>query len=245
MEAISIRADDKPPTPVHVAIIMDGNGRWARARGLPRIEGHRKGAESVRESVKSAIATGVSYLTLYGFSSENWKRPAGEVKDLMGLLRFYLKDKVLELNEQGVQFQVIGERERLKPDIVALINESERLTAGNSVLTLTVAISYGSRGEIAATARRLAEMVAKGTLNPAEIDETIVSRNLFTGDMPDPDLLIRTSGEKRISNFLLWQLAYAELVFVDTLWPEFSAENFTDAVREFSRRERRYGATGG
>ena len=245
MKAVSLRKDTIPPPPVHVAIIMDGNGRWAEARGLPRTAGHQRGAVAVKKAVKSAASLGVSYLTLFGFSLENWKRPASEVKDLMGLLKYYLKSEIDELNEQGVRFRVIGERQRLAPDIVSLIDDAERLTAGNTRLTLTVAVSYGGRAEITAAARRIAEEVAVGRVDVEDIDESLFARNLFTANMPDPDLLIRTSGEERISNFLLWQLAYSELVFIETLWPEFSGEDFEGAVKEFQSRERRYGATGG
>lgn len=244
MKAVSLRKDSTPPPPVHVAIIMDGNGRWAKAQGLPRTAGHQRGAQAAKEVVKSAVGMGVSYLTLFGFSSENWKRPESEIKELMGLLSFYLKKEIGELNEQGVQFRVIGERERLGQEIVTLIENAEKLTAGNTRLKLTVALSYGGRAEITAATRRVAEEVAAGRLRAEDIDEAEFARHLFTADAPDPDLLIRTSGEQRISNFLLWQLAYAELVFLDTLWPEFSGEDFENAVREFQSRERRYGATG-
>ena len=244
MKAVSLRKDSTPPPPVHVAIIMDGNGRWAKAQGLPRTAGHQRGAQAAKEVVKSAVAMGVSYLTLFGFSSENWKRPESEIKELMGLLSFYLKKEIGELNDQGVQFRVIGERERLGQEIVNLIESAEKLTVGNTRLKLTVALSYGGRAEITAATRRVAEEVAAGRLRADDIDEAEFARHLFTADAPDPDLLIRTSGEQRISNFLLWQLAYAELVFLDTLWPEFSGEDFENAVREFQSRERRYGATG-
>jgi len=244
MKAVSMQKDSTPLPPVHVAIIMDGNGRWAKAHGLPRTAGHQRGAQAAKEVVKSAVGMGVSYLTLFGFSSENWKRPESEIKELMGLLSFYLKKEIGELNEQGVQFRVIGERERLGQEIVNLIESAEKLTAGNTRLKLTVALSYGGRAEITAATRRVAEEVAAGRLRANDIDEAEFARHLFTADAPDPDLLIRTSGEQRISNFLLWQLAYAELVFLDTLWPEFSGEDFENAVREFQSRERRYGATG-
>ena len=245
MKAAPLQKDTAPPPPVHVAIIMDGNGRWAEAQGLPRTVGHQRGAVAVKNTVKAATAMGVSYLTLFGFSSENWKRPASEIKDLMGLLRFYLKKEIQELNEEGIRFRMIGERERLDPDIQSLIGNAEKLTEGNSRLTLTIALSYGGRAEITQAARRVAEDVAAGRLNINDIDETELTERLFTADMPDPDLLIRTSGEERISNFLLWQLAYAELIFIDTLWPEFSGQDFENALKEYRNRERRYGATGG
>ena len=231
--------------PVHVAIIMDGNGRWARARGLPRTAGHRRGAESVRSAVESARELGVSYLTLYGFSSENWKRPAREVDDLMGLLRLYLRREIKELKRNGVRVRVIGDRERLPADIVELIEGAESGTVVNTGLTLIVALSYGARAEITAAARRIAEDVKAGILETDAVDEDAFERYLSTSGIPDPDLLIRTSGEQRLSNFLLWQCAYAELVFVDTLWPDFSRDDFEDAILEFRRRERRYGSSAG
>ncbi len=228
--------------PTHVAIIMDGNGRWARARGLPRTAGHRKGAEAARRAVQGAIEQGVSYLTLYSFSAENWKRPVTEVHDLMGLLRRYLKSEIAELHKKGVRLQVIGERWRLPEDIARLIDDAERWTRDNDRLTLTMALSYGGRQEILATAKEIAKAVAAGHLDPEAIDEALFSDKLFTADMPDPDLVIRTSGEQRISNFLLWQSAYSELVFLDRLWPDFSEADLAAAIREFQRRDRRYGA---
>ena len=236
---------EAPPPPVHVAIIMDGNGRWAKARRLPRIAGHRQGAESVRSTIQASVDLGIRYLTLYGFSLENWKRPQREVTDLMGLLRLYLRKEIDELDAQGVRIRFIGERDRLAPDIVSLIEMSEQSTRSNTCLDLIVALSYGGRQEIASAARRLARDAAAGNVDPETIDETMFSNRLATANIPDPDLLIRTSGEKRISNFLLWQSAYAELLFVDTLWPDFSKADLEDAVREFHRRERRFGATGG
>ena len=234
-----------PPPPLHVAIVMDGNGRWAKARGLPRTAGHRNGAEAVRQAVKSAIEFGVSYLTLFGFSSENWRRPATEIDDLMGLLRIYLRSEVAELHKNGICIRVIGDRARLAPDIVELIENAEGLTRGNKALVLAVALSYGGRQDIVQAARRLAEEARAGRLSPAEIGETHFARRLWTADMPDPDLVIRTSGERRLSNFLLWQSAYAELVFLDTLWPDFSRRDFENAIREFHGRERRYGSSRG
>ena len=235
----------KSDTPAHVAIIMDGNGRWAKARGLPRIAGHRKGAETVRRTVEAAIQLGIGTVTLFSFSSENWSRPDSEVADLMSLLRYYLRSEIAELHKQGVQLKVIGDRARLSPDINQLIDNGETTTAGNSALTLILALSYGSRQEIVQTVRRLATRVAEGSLKPEEIDEELVSASLFTAGVPDPDLVIRTSGEQRLSNFLLWQSAYAELVFIDTLWPDFTRHDLEDAIEEFNRRERRYGASVG
>ena len=227
--------------PTHVAIIMDGNGRWAKARKLPRIAGHQRGAETVKTIVRAAAEMGVSFLTLYGFSSENWNRPEDEVNDLMGLLRFYLRSEINYLHENGVRLLVIGDRDRLDDDIVKLIEDAEAQTAKNKAITLVIALSYGGRSEITRAARMLATRAAAGDLSPADIDEETLEASLFTSDIPDPDLLIRTSGEKRISNFLLWQTAYSELVFVDTLWPDFSKEDFASALREFHGRERRYG----
>ncbi|GLR78103.1 isoprenyl transferase [Azospirillum oryzae] len=229
--------------PGHVAIIMDGNGRWAKARGLPRTAGHKKGVDAVRRTVEAARELGIGTLTIFSFSSENWRRPEEEVSDLMGLLRFYLRSEVAELHRAGVRLRVIGDRTRLSEDINRLIDNAEGLTRDNRVMTLVVALSYGSRLEIVHAARRLAEEVAAGRLAPEAIDEDALSARLYTADIPDPDLIIRTSGEKRISNFLLWQAAYAELVFVDTLWPDFTKRDLEAAIEEFHRRERRFGAT--
>ncbi len=234
-----------PAPPAHVAIIMDGNGRWAKARGLPRIAGHRRGAESVRRAVVAAADLGISYLTLFGFSSENWKRPSGEIDDLMGLLRVYLRAEIAELHKNGVRVRVIGDRARLAADIVTLIANAEELTRQNTRLTLIVALSYGGRHDIVQAAQQLAADAVAGKIAPHDIDEARFGERLFTAGIPDPDLLIRTSGEQRISNFLLWQTAYAELVFVDTLWPDFTASDLEKAVREFHGRERRYGASVG
>ena len=243
MKAVPLLTNLIPP-PLHTAIIMDGNGRWAEARGLPRMAGHKRGAEAVRTAVESAVELGVEYLTLYGFSSENWRRPQEEVNDLMGLLRYYLQSEIKYLQKNGVKLRVIGDRERLAPDIVDLIENVERRTASNKKLTLIIALSYGGRMEIVSAARRLARRVEEGALASEEIDEEAFASNLFTAGIPDPDLLIRTSGEKRISNFLLWQLAYAEFVFVNTLWPDFSKQDFENAIREYHGRERRYGTAG-
>jgi undecaprenyl diphosphate synthase len=236
---------DPPIPPQHVAIIMDGNGRWAKSRGLPRTAGHKRGAEAVRRTVEAARELGISYLTLYAFSAENWKRPAGEVTDLMGLLRLYLRNEIANLNRNGVRLRVIGDRGRLGPDTVALIQEAEGKTAGNTGLTLVLALSYGGRQEIIEAARAMAVEVAAGRLDASAIDEAAFSSRLFTAGIPDPDLLIRTSGEKRISNFLLWQSAYAEMVFLDVLWPDFGRAELDGAIQDFHRRERRYGAAYG
>lgn len=229
--------------PEHVAIIMDGNGRWAKSRGLPRAAGHAQGAEAVRRTVKAASALGIRYLTLYGFSLENWKRPAKEIADLMGLLRLYLRKEISELHREGVRIRFIGDRSLLEPDIVSLIEMSEQKTRANTKLDLVIALSYGSRQEITTAVRKLVADVAAGEVDPDAIDENTLQARLYTSDIPDPDLIVRTSGEQRISNFLLWQSAYAEFVFTDVLWPDFSREKLEDSIEEFSRRERRYGAT--
>jgi undecaprenyl diphosphate synthase len=231
--------------PAHVAIIMDGNGRWATARGLPRTAGHKKGVDAVKRTVEAAADLGIRYLTLYSFSAENWNRPEDEVTDLMQLLRFYLRAEIATLHKNGVKLRVIGERQRLAPDIALMIENAEKLTQYNESLTLIIALSYGSRQEIVDTARRLAEACRDGRLTPDRIDQAAFAGHLFTAGIPDPDLVIRTSGEKRISNFLLWQLAYAELVFIDTLWPDFGKPELDSAVQEFQRRDRRYGASVG
>jgi undecaprenyl diphosphate synthase len=232
------------PVPAHVAVIMDGNGRWAKRRGLPRVAGHRRGADSVRAVIEAAVEQGVRHLTLFGFSSENWRRPADEISDLMGLLRHYLRAELAELHRNGIRLRIVGERDRLASDIVALIRNGEETTSGNTRLELTIALSYGGRAEIVAAARRLAEDVLAGKLRPEDIDEDRLAMRLWTAGVPDPDLLIRTSGEKRVSNFLLWQSAYTEFVFVDTLWPDFGKQEFAEAISEFRRRERRFGSAG-
>ncbi|RME63746.1 MAG: isoprenyl transferase, partial [Alphaproteobacteria bacterium] len=219
--------------PRHIAIIMDGNGRWARARMLPRVAGHRRGAEAVRRSVEACIELGVDYLTLYAFSSENWKRPVEEVDDLMGLLRLYLKQELRELHRNGVRVRFIGGRDKLASDIIALIEEAERTTAGNRRLNLVIALNYGSQAEIVSAARHLAREVLAGRMQVEDIDEAAFARHLDTHGMPDPDLIIRTSGEKRLSNFLLWQSAYAELIFTDIYWPDFDKNALAAAIDEY------------
>jgi undecaprenyl diphosphate synthase len=231
------------PIPVHVAIIMDGNGRWAKQRNLPRTVGHKHGAEAVRRTVRAAAELGIGYLTLFGFSSENWSRPEREIEDLMGLLRLYLRSETAELHKNNVRIRIIGDRSRLARDIVQLIEQAESTTSGNTGLTAVLALSYGGRQDITHAARALAREAVAGRLDPEAIDEDIFSRKLTTADIPDPDLLIRTSGEQRISNFLIWQLAYTEFVFQDVLWPDFDERSLADAVEEFRRRDRRYGAT--
>ena len=237
----------RPPSsssaPRHVAIIMDGNGRWALQRGLPRAEGHRRGVEAVRRSVRAALTHGVETLTIFSFSTENWRRPVDEVTLLMGLLRRYIRNDLADLHAQGVRVRVIGERTGLTPDIVALLEEAESLTQNNVALTLVVAFNYGGRQEIAAAARRIAEEVQQGALAPAEIDIAALSARMSAPDVPDPDLIIRTSGEQRLSNFLLWQSAYAELVFLKVYWPDFDEAHFAAALEAYGERERRYGET--
>jgi undecaprenyl diphosphate synthase len=228
--------------PAHVAIIMDGNGRWAKSRGLPRIAGHREGSRAVRRAVEAAIRSGVSWLTIYAFSSENWRRPAGEILDLTGLLRRYLRSEIDELKDSGVRLRFIGDRARFDADIQADLLAAESGTAANSRLNLTIALSYGARAEIAAAARAALEAVRDGGLDAGDLCEETFARFLATAGMPDPDLIIRTSGEQRLSNFLLWQAAYAELVFLDVLWPDFDHAHFNLALDEYARRERRFGA---
>jgi len=231
--------------PTHVAVIMDGNGRWANARGLPRTAGHRQGAEAVRRTVEGSIELGISYLTLFGFSAENWNRPATEIDDLMGLLRRYLQAELKRLHKENIRLRVIGDRSRLPPDVVQQIGDAEVLTQNGRRLNLTIAISYSGRQDILRAARTLARAVAAGKMDPDSIDETAFAAALYTAGIPDPDLLIRTSGEQRISNFLLWQSAYSELVFFNKLWPDFGKEDLADAVREYQQRDRRYGAAVG
>ncbi len=228
--------------PRHVAIIMDGNGRWAASRGLPRIAGHRAGAQAVRRTIEAAIRKNIGWLTLYAFSSENWQRPEDEIADLTALLRHYLRHEVAELHRENVRLRAIGDRARFGPETARELAEAEALTAGNSRLNLTVALSYGGRSEIVAAARAVAQAAMAGRLDPAAITEETFSAFLFTAGMPDPDLVIRTSGERRVSNFLLWQAAYAEYLFPEVLWPDFSASHFDSALADFVRRNRRYGA---
>jgi undecaprenyl diphosphate synthase len=241
-----VTSPSPPPTPpIHVAIVMDGNGRWAKARSLPRVAGHRRGVEAVRQAARNAIDLGVSYLTLFGFSSENWRRPPQEIDDLMGLLRIYLRGEVADLHKNGMRLRIIGDRARLGPDIVELIENAEHLTRANTALNLTVALSYGGRQDIVQAARRMAEDGSARQLDGSANDENLFARHLWTAELPDPDLVIRTSGERRLSNFLLWQSAYAEFVYLDTLWPDFSKSDFAGAIQEYHGRERRYGTSRG
>ena len=227
--------------PRHVAIIMDGNGRWAEQRGLPRVAGHKAGAESVRKALKSAVDNGVEVLTLYAFSSENWSRSDQEIADLTGLMRFYLERELNTLLKEGVRLQLIGDYSAFGPDLAQRLERAVERSSENSRLTLVVALNYGSRQELAAVARTLAERAAAGSLDPASIDTRAIADELETRNLPDLDLLIRTSGEVRLSNFLLWQAAYAELLFVETLWPDFDEQAFSEAIEEFGRRQRRFG----
>lgn len=233
-----------PSPPRHIAIIMDGNGRWAKARGLPRNLGHRQGIDTVRDVVRACRNLRIEYLTLYAFSSENWKRPETEIAGLMDLLRLFIRRELDDLWRNGVRIRMIGDRSKLAPDIVQLIADAEIKTRENRTLTLTIALSYGGQDEIVAACRRIAERVAAGQLLPADITAKTLEANLETAGIPDPDLVIRTSGEQRLSNFLLWQSAYSELIFVDKLWPDFTAQDLAEAVGEFHRRERRYGGSG-
>ena len=227
--------------PRHVAIIMDGNGRWASARGLTRIEGHKKGAEAAQRAVEAARDLGIQYITLFGFSSENWRRPAVEVDGLMNLLRYYLKKETNELHKNEACLKVIGDRSRLPKDIVELIEQAEDVTKDNKALTVVIALSYGGRQDIVFAAQKLAEDIAAGKVSPDAVDEEVFAARLMTADIPDPDLMIRTSGENRISNFLLWQLAYAEMYFTPTLWPDFDKKDLEEAIAFYAGRERRFG----
>ena len=234
-------ADRSNGIPRHVAIIMDGNGRWASQRGLPRTAGHRQGVETVREIVRAAGDAGIEYLTLFSFSSENWSRPPAEISELFSLLRYFIRRDLAELHESHVRIKVIGQREGVPDDILALLDEAQTLTKDNQGQTLVIAFNYGSRSEITASARKLAEQAAQGLILPSQIDEEMFASTLDTNGIPDPDLLIRTSGELRLSNFLLWQSAYTEFIFLDCLWPDFSKSDFLDAIGEFTRRTRKFG----
>ena len=220
---------------------MDGNGRWAKARGLPRAAGHRAGVEALRKTVRAAGDLGIDWLTVYAFSSENWSRPKSEVSDLLGLLKLFIRRDLAEIHQAGVRVRMIGERDSLSPDIRALVDEAEALTADNRSMNLVIAFNYGGRDEIARAARTIAAAAAAGTLKPAEITADSFSSFLDTSLIPDPDLIIRTSGEMRLSNFLLWQAAYSELVFMPCFWPDFGREQLTEAIDSFNRRERRFG----
>ena len=227
--------------PRHVAIIMDGNGRWAKARGLPRSAGHRAGAEAARKALRAAGEAGVECLTLYAFSSENWRRPKAEIADLTGLLRFYVQKELNALHREGIRLRILGDHTAFESDVARMVDEAVAKTANNDRMTLAIALNYGSRGELVGAARRLAQDVAEGRLAPEQIDETRIDGALDTHGLPPLDLVIRTSGERRLSNFLLWQAAYAELLFIDTLWPDFNDETMAKALADYAQRDRRYG----
>lgn len=230
--------------PQHIAIIMDGNGRWATARGLPRALGHRQGMEALKRTLKAARQRGVQILTVYAFSAENWDRPEDEISDLMELLRLYIRAELAELHRDGVRLRFIGDHARLPQDVQSLLDEAAKLTAENTGGTLVIALSYGARQEMVRAAQRLAAQAMRGDLRVEEIDDMAFARNLYTSDLPDPDLLIRTSGEMRLSNFLLWQTAYTEFVFTETLWPDFWEKDLDAAISAYQQRERRYGKRG-
>jgi len=241
MNDTSRPAENRIVAPAHVGVIMDGNGRWAAQRGLPRFEGHRRGVEAVRRTVRAATELGIRYLTIYSFSSENWSRPAAEVADLMGLLKRFIRNDLADLHRNNVCVRILGLRAGLAPDIAGLLDEAEELTRANTGLTLIVAFNYGSRREIVEAARALAEAAAKGEIDPAAIDEAMLASRLGTAGIPDPDVIIRTSGEQRLSNFMMWQAAYAELIFLPIFWPDFDKAALEGALAEFSARERRFG----
>jgi len=230
-----------PAVPRHVAIIMDGNGRWAKARGLPRAAGHRAGAEAARKALRAAGEAGVECLTLYAFSSENWRRPKTEIADLTGLLRFYVQRELNSLHREGIRLRILGDHTAFESDVARMVDAAVEKTAGNSRMTLAIALNYGARGELVGAMRQLAGEVAAGRLAPDQIDEARIDAALDTGGLPPLDLMIRTSGERRLSNFLLWQAAYSELLFVDTLWPDFDEAAMEAALADYARRERRYG----
>jgi len=233
--------DEGRAAPAHVAIIMDGNGRWATARGLPRAEGHRRGVEALRRTVRNAGELGIRILTIYSFSTENWSRPEQEINDLMVLIKRFVREDLAELHRAGVKVRVIGDRDGLDPEILRLITEAESLTRDNDKLTLVVAFNYGGRQEITRAVKAIAEDAAAGRIDPASIDAAAIESHLHTTGLPDPDLVIRTSGEQRLSNFLLWQSAYAEFVVLPIYWPDFDRAALEEAIEEFHRRERRFG----
>lgn len=248
MTVLPVSAEPRPDSggtlaavPRHVAIIMDGNGRWAKARGLPRAAGHRQGAEAARKVLRAAGEAGVECLTLYAFSSENWRRPETEINDLMGLLRLYIQKELDALHGEGIRLKVLGDHKAFPPETARLVDQAVSKTAGNTRMTLAIALNYGARTELLRAVQGLAGRVEAGTLQPGDIDEGMIESALDTRDLPPLDLLIRTSGEHRLSNFLLWQAAYSELLFVDTLWPDFDGDCLRSALAEFGARERRYG----
>jgi undecaprenyl diphosphate synthase len=232
------------PPPRHVAIIMDGNGRWAKARGLPRAMGHKEGVEALRRTVEASRELGVTHLSVYAFSTENWSRPQAEIDALFDLLRLFVKRDLARLHKDGVRIRIVGSRDGLSSDILDLIDEAMELTKGNTRLNLNIAFNYGGRGEIVASVKEIARQVEAGKLKPDQIDEALISRLMWTADSPDPDLVIRTSGELRLSNFLLWSGAYAELMFMDLWWPDFNRDSLEKAIDAFRRRDRRFGGLG-
>jgi len=232
------------PPPKHIAIIMDGNGRWAKARGLPRAMGHKEGVEALRRSVEASRDLGLTHLTVFSFSTENWSRPQPEIDALFDLLRLFVKRDLARLHKDGVRIRIIGSRDGLSEDIIALIDEAIELTRANTRLNLNIAFNYGGRGEIVAAVKDIARAVQEGRLNPEQIDEAMISRMVWMAESPDPDLVIRTSGELRLSNFLLWSGAYAELMFMDIWWPDFNRESLEKAIDAFRRRDRRFGGLG-
>lgn len=229
------------PVPQHVAIIMDGNGRWAQKRGLPRVAGHKQGAEAVERIVRAASDKGIRYLTLFAFSTENWKRPEEEVTGLMALLLHYMRSKTADMHRNNVRLKIIGDRSRLGKDIIATIAAAEELTQNNTGITVLMALSYSGRWDLQQATQAIAAKIAQGILNAADVSEELLGQHLSTASIPDPDLIIRTSGEQRISNFLLWQGAYSEYVFTETHWPDFSASNLDDAIAQYHQRDRRFG----
>jgi undecaprenyl diphosphate synthase len=235
------RPADAGTAPLHVAIIMDGNGRWAKRRGLPRTFGHREGVKALKRTVEGAAAVGVGRLTVFGFSTENWRRPAAEVSELMGLLKAYVSSDLERLAKEGVRVTILGRREGLSPDVLEVIERAERRTAENTAFHLQVAFNYGGQADIVDAARKFAKAVEEGRAKASDLDEALFERSLSTADAPPPDLIVRTSGERRLSNFLLWESAYAELVFQDVLWPDYGPEHLKAAIAEFATRERRYG----
>jgi undecaprenyl diphosphate synthase len=241
MPKVSLDGTSDFEIPRHVAIIMDGNGRWAAARGLPRGEGHRRGVEALRRTVRAAGELGIDILTIFAFSSENWSRPQTEIRDLLGLLRRFIRNDLAELHKNNIRVRIIGERMGLAPDVASLLDEAEQMTGKNDGMTLVVAFNYGARQEIARAARRIAEEVSAGRLASSDVTAERLGEFLDLPDIPDPDLIIRTSGEQRLSNFLLWQSAYSELVFVPIFWPDFDRATLEHAISEYRRRERRFG----
>jgi undecaprenyl diphosphate synthase len=242
VSAAEQKSETKPPPPQHVAVIMDGNGRWAKLRGLPRAAGHQAGAEALRRTLRTCIELGIDYLTVFAFSSENWKRPEAEVDDLMGLLRFYLKKEISHLKGRGIHLGFLGDRTGLATDILEIMAHAERETADGKSLNVTVALNYGGRDEIIRAVRTLAKECCEGKLTPEAIDEEMLAARLDTAGVPDPDLIVRTSGEQRLSNFLSWQSAYSEMVFIPVLWPDFGRADMEAAIDEYKQRDRRYGA---